>query len=68
MLIGESNPFCGDRVEEVNTRISSSREVLVVEVPLGGMKMHYEMDTSYSNKELVPFKNLDLMPLSYNYL
>jgi hypothetical protein len=43
MLIGESNPFCGDRVEEVNTRISSSREVLVVEVPLGGMKMHYEM-------------------------
>jgi hypothetical protein len=45
----------------MNTRISLMREVVVVEVPLGGMKKHHEINSCDSNKELVPFKNLDLM-------
>jgi hypothetical protein len=43
--------------------LSSLREVAIVEFPLGGTKIHHEIDTSNSNKELVS-KNLDLPPSS----
>jgi hypothetical protein len=58
--LGNTFLFSGDIVEEIDTNISSSREVVVVEASLGGMKRHNETDTSNSNKKLVPFKNPDI--------
>jgi hypothetical protein len=38
MLIGESTPSLGDRVEDMYIRFSFSREVVVLEAPLDGTK------------------------------
>jgi hypothetical protein len=57
VLIGESTPFSRDKVEEIDARFSFSREVVVVQGPLSGMERHHEIDTSNSDKELVPSKN-----------
>jgi len=34
-VIGESTPFLGDKVEEIDIGISFSREGVVVDTPLG---------------------------------
>ena len=42
----------------MDTRLASLREVMA-KAPLGGMKGIYEIDTSNSNDELIPYQNLD---------
>jgi hypothetical protein len=44
--IGKSTPFLRDRIEEINTELSSSMEVVVVEAIIGKTKRHHKRDTS----------------------
>jgi len=54
--------FWWDKVEGMDTGLSSSWEIMVGEAPLGGVRIHYEIDVSNLDKELVTFKNPKLLP------
>jgi hypothetical protein len=59
--IGEPVPHLRDRVDDMDTKLSYSREVLISKSPLGGMKRLREIDTSDYDKELVPSMNYVLI-------
>jgi hypothetical protein len=66
--VPRSTPFLGDRVEEMDTRISSLRGVMVVKASVSVTKRLHNIDTSYSDKELVPSKNpIPCFSLTNNY-
>jgi hypothetical protein len=52
VLIWESTPFLRDKVEKMDTKLSSLMKVVAAEAPLGGTKRHHETNTSDRDKEL----------------
>jgi len=58
--IRKSTPFPRDIVDEMDKELSYSTQVVVNESPLGGTKIFHKMETSNSDKELIPSKILDL--------
>jgi len=66
VLIAKFTPLFGDKVEEMDTIISSMKEVVVVDSPLGGIKRHHEKNNFDSNKKLVHLNKSDLYVLTHN--
>jgi len=63
MLIGESTPSLGDRVEDMYIRFSFSREVVVLEAPLDGTKR-----LNKTNIFVIQIKNWFYLRITISYL
>jgi hypothetical protein len=60
--IGESTPPSRTNLKDMDTKFSFSKELIVPKASLGGTKKLREIDSPNSNKELLTYMGLDIIP------
>jgi hypothetical protein len=60
--MGEFTPPLGANVENIDTKLSSSKELVISKASLSGTERLNEIDSSNLDKELVPWMNPNIFP------